>query len=892
MSDDFAFDEAETENTEDGEGQAVGGASSSSRRPKPPTPRKKGAAAAPAGGVQVRPCLCCPLTRKKGSRFCKEFHHPSWENMRGQAVNEDKCKKGPKSKAAKKKSDAEGKSQLEMFNESMADDEVARAEVSRHYEENVCIKKFAHRKLINWAEFNKKHYVKRAQQEGEQRVPYEKEEWILRQIGKMGRTRAQATSIWDQHLAGTCRRANDGLGGQVRLWLLKKEFMSIFKETGVEQGMTESSDKLKDLSSGDMDALLRFSHRGLTGHGDEFFRGESAREAREDAVQQARSSSSACQVAGAVDGVEHVVDNSDDDDDDAEKSCNLLEHRTHFYTSASQALLAKKQSITENLIKIRAALQLDKDSLEPSLPADVKARCVYVNSCKTRLSLGMAWLGQAPASMMAAGKVPAALEGAPPTPSEAAPPTPSSAGGAADSGAEVIEPKGENAQVALGDNSEEAVVVEEPPGDSGIKDQQAPVAGGSAPLASVQLVQVKDEANVLKHIFAGLRADEHNINLKLKMFFMDCTACEQSLEVALSLTSLADLNSFKTSWAKMAVCNADLEKGLKEATKSLSKHIEVIQNAATRAESKKRKLVDDTAIKEQQEKLQKTAKAIKEAKEQAAQQVPNLFATIKQETRTACAASVYDTPPDNTVSVSHPALIQRRGLVTDFLIERPLATMLTAFATSYKSKKGFDTEGKVQERLENGSGREQTQVFFDLMLKLFDKPSQLNVSSVAKSFTLLNFAFGYSSKHWSLAPTPNSCSMLMVLAAGSIEHFFFHLSSCVKACKAIGLKASNMEEVITSLDTLNLTTFDDMLKSGAVIMSCTQNPEDIVYVPMGWMHAQRVARGPVIYGVRKSVFFTDDKSGQMGYVLGKELLANSGRDVTKMEQIEKLFEVQ
>ena len=121
------------------------------------------AAPAPSVVVSVKACLCCPLPRKKGSRFCDMNHHPAWENMRGQAMSKDKGSKGGakgKAKAKAKPGQVPGggyRTHLQLFNDVMADDSVARQEVQKHFEENVCTKKFQRRSLVNWHEFHRRH---------------------------------------------------------------------------------------------------------------------------------------------------------------------------------------------------------------------------------------------------------------------------------------------------------------------------------------------------------------------------------------------------------------------------------------------------------------------------------------------------------------------------------------------------------------------------------------------------------------------------------------------------------------------------------------------------------------------------------------------------------------
>ena len=60
----------------------------------------------------------------------------------------------------------------------------------------------------------------------------------------------------------------------------------------------------------------------------------------------------------------------------------------------------------------------------------------------------------------------------------------------------------------------------------------------------------------------------------------------------------------------------------------------------------------------------------------------------------------------------------------------------------------------------------------------------------------------------------------------------------------------------------------------------------VLYVPEGWLVLEVVTKGPLCFGLRKSVFL---KSHKGGYEKVKGLLAADKRDVSKMDQILGLF---
>ena len=216
---------------------------------------------------------------------------------------------------------------------------------------------------------------------------------------------------------------------------------------------------------------------------------------------------------------------------------------------------------------------------------------------------------------------------------------------------------------------------------------------------------------------------------------------------------------------------------------------------------------------------------------------------------------------------------------------------LTSFATSYKKKKGFNEVGIVYDRIESGSGRTEAQAFFTEQLAVLKSKELLDLSAVAKQFSGLNFLFGLRNVYAEINATPNSCAMLMLLAAGKVEHTLFEITSTCKALQEMAKPKATMKEVLDSLTALDLLGFKQLCGLGAKVYHCTQEPEQTLYCPTGWLHGVHTHPngGPVVYGLHKSFFLTGDSDGVARYCMMKELLGAAGRDVAKMEQIEALM---
>ena len=68
----------------------------------------------------------------------------------------------------------------------------------------------------------------------------------------------------------------------------------------------------------------------------------------------------------------------------------------------------------------------------------------------------------------------------------------------------------------------------------------------------------------------------------------------------------------------------------------------------------------------------------------------------------------------------------------------------------------------------------------------------------------------------------------------------------------------------------------------------TLTPRDILYVPAGWFMCEQAAKGPLCYGMRKSLF-VNSSSQKASYKKAAEMLKKDGRTVDPMMKLLELF---
>ena len=109
--------------------------------------------------------------------------------------------------------------------------------------------------------------------------PFEKQQWVLRQQNKFGRSEEEALSAWARYEASPMVvRDNLGWKGCLRLWLEHGESRMNQKKKFVSGQAVEGSDRKKKPKLSDRDAFRMHALEGEASFGHEFFQGRSTLE--------------------------------------------------------------------------------------------------------------------------------------------------------------------------------------------------------------------------------------------------------------------------------------------------------------------------------------------------------------------------------------------------------------------------------------------------------------------------------------------------------------------------------------------------------------------------------------------------------------------------------------
>ena len=318
----------------------------------------------------------------------------------------------------------------------------------------------------------------------------------------------------------------------------------------------------------------------------------------------------------------------------------------------------------------------------------------------------------------------------------------------------------------------------------------------------------------------------------------------------------------------------------------------VLQTAKKRADAVARRKLEQEQIAESKSRVRAAANAVHEQRERKLTSLPSLwkevaarkFEGLGLRLETSADAGQFDAK-----GCDIPRLLDG-SLIAEFLAGKFVGKSLVDYASSYKKAENFEKTGKHQQLVSGSSAlkKEHKEFFRDLFGEMFSDPSLVDIGAISDTFKDNAYYVGYATWHNSVGLTPNSCGYVRLLNQGAMEIFLFDFGGLAEYFKD---KTTSAKRIYDLVGSLSADAFREMVASGKVsIKHVTQKAGNLLYVPMGYVVAERCTEGPNISGIRKSVFLADCSSNLRAYTLAKHALEQDGNEVSKMGHIERLLE--
>ena len=216
------------------------------------------------------------------------------------------------------------------------------------------------------------------------------------------------------------------------------------------------------------------------------------------------------------------------------------------------------------------------------------------------------------------------------------------------------------------------------------------------------------------------------------------------------------------------------------------------------------------------------------------------------------------------VNVDKPFLLKNCPAVAAWVDDPVVQQVMSQYGGDYKKKA---KENKHSAPLGAKQGKEPTEAMFGKIAS----PMQglMDLTPISQSWMSTSWMFGMTPEYHCVTLCPSSCSMLRVLWMGTMSITAFQQST-VKTVAVANVAGQSVDTIDNLLGYLSADHTPEIWKSMKGI-KVTLNPQELLYIPTGWVLAERSHCGPLIFGARKSSFYKTEVARD-NYKLAKDLI--------------------
>lgn len=831
----------------------------------PPVKKPRGRG---GGGSEIKVCPApgCFDSQKKGSRLCLR-HQRLLDVMRYQAKHA-------------------GEEQLKSFSEKMSDTETMVEEVMKFASLNADVPEAKTKKQVNWTDFNRRHGISQERSQTARTAPFEREQWILRQVNKFGRKREFAAAQWEQFgSSGVARADYLGFNGQVRLWLPKGEFEDSTLRKFIEGSMNQTIDRKKNLKDSGVDALRNHVHDMFNQHGvspnDDFFKGATLQKAPSSCNKRDRDDEAEGNGRGSSEDEAPAIDRSkrarastsavvmvdlEDQEDDTEqarkkatagkkkKRVNVQELQASVYTKMTEGLAVKKKDIEARLEDATKQLAAEKASPEtaPGDKTEKITRQLKVSAIQQLRCLALVWLNKPNDEL-------ANLE---------------PAGGKSKDGVK-LEPNEEELEKGAGRESAPAASESNP---------QVVADGASTPKADEAAQETKEaELGVPSALTQALSQASrvHSIGFPHHVRCFDWM--EEYAEKIVEMQTEEEVERARLVWRRLEVTLTSFNSAIKSANGSLKKFLDKREADRVKAEAKKKEAADKERIGKQKADLTARAKTLATT----AAPVPKIFTIDRpmfKPMHVLTHASAFDS--------SKACVLAAGGLLKhpleEYLTKPTIQQVMTGVGGRYKKMEGYQQDGKATATLTVRQGKEETEQLFTKVGQILGlKP--MSLVKISSAWNTTSWLWGVRpTTFWMVCQTPNAAGYFKLVLLGELEVWVLDTKSAIDAADKMSVKCKGLDELTKFIQDMDAEQFRKFEACGAVVSYQKMKKEDMLWAPVGSLVMEKASDASLIYGVRKSFLF-DTAGNKHSFEQMAILMKESGQSVSKMEQVLGLF---
>lgn len=234
--------------------------------------------------------------------------------------------------------------------------------------------------------------------------------------------------------------------------------------------------------------------------------------------------------------------------------------------------------------------------------------------------------------------------------------------------------------------------------------------------------------------------------------------------------------------------------------------------------------------------------------------------------------------------IDAPFIMKKNAKIGDWMNSSKIQVALGSFGGRYKKTDTFQAHGKAQMTIFSKEGKEESIALVNGIMSLFPNTNKVTQENDFARITQTLWLFGYDPAMCSVSPTPNGMAMLKVLAYGEVKWLVMECCSLLAALRTeLQQDSISLDDIEGMVGALSAESLENCKKHRLKCYSCLQQPNDLVYVPAGWITVEQSVKDMLIYGLRASLLLRSDAS-HTSYEGLIGLYSSSNKPVDKMKQ--------
>jgi hypothetical protein len=294
-------------------------------------------------------------------------------------------------------------------------------------------------------------------------------------------------------------------------------------------------------------------------------------------------------------------------------------------------------------------------------------------------------------------------------------------------------------------------------------------------------------------------------------------------------------------------------------------------------------LTDKASLEQAKQTALDMAEGVRMDRAKAAKKIPEVF-TINENLMTnvkEVTGKGWDIADDSSLPKKLVDSPEVKSYVGQHLMQRVLCN----FGGTYKKTWTCIDAGTHASPLLPKQGKEETEQFFGQFA-----PPSVDIGSVNQQFKTTSWLFGMN-PHYTNTSTAASAAGTLRLQAMGESHIILvrttDLSKAVKAVDQVDMKATEANAMFQDMTADKMVAY----KAAGLHPYCTcLQVNQMLWIPSGWIIAERAGAIQLHYGIRKS-FFENTSQARLEIAAVVEASKAEGKAPVRMEQVLKLYKV-